>query len=76
MNEGRQEIHDCWVEANKDPNKIDPSALEDTKCGALQLGFNGEETSMVSAYVSELPLVPLLSVDFLQNDRAYDTHYG
>ncbi|KAJ7468065.1 Alpha/Beta hydrolase protein [Mycena latifolia] len=46
--EGREEIHDCWVEAFKD-GKVDQTALLDSVCGALQLGFSGQQTSLISA---------------------------
>ncbi|KAJ7122270.1 Alpha/Beta hydrolase protein [Mycena epipterygia] len=46
--EGRQEIHDCWLEAFKD-GKVDQTALLDSVCGSLQLGFSGQQTSLISA---------------------------
>ncbi|KAF8162449.1 Alpha/Beta hydrolase protein [Mycena galopus ATCC 62051] len=46
--EGREEIHDCWVEAFKE-KKVDQTALLDSVCGALQLGFSGQQTSLISA---------------------------
>ncbi|KAF7360185.1 AB hydrolase-1 domain-containing protein [Mycena venus] len=46
--EGREEIHDCWVEAFKG-GKVDQTALLDSVCGALQLGFSGQQTSLISA---------------------------
>ncbi|KAJ7150140.1 Alpha/Beta hydrolase protein [Mycena crocata] len=46
--EGRLEIYDCWVEAFQD-GKVDQLALLDAVCGALQLGFNGQQTSLISA---------------------------
>ncbi|KAJ6571003.1 Alpha/Beta hydrolase protein [Mycena vulgaris] len=46
--EGREEIHDCWVEAFKS-STVDESALLDAVCGALQLGFSGQQTSLISA---------------------------
>ncbi|KAJ7359633.1 Alpha/Beta hydrolase protein [Mycena albidolilacea] len=46
--EGREEIHDCWVEAFKG-KKVDQTALLDSVCGALQLGFSGQQTSLISA---------------------------
>ncbi|KAJ7122272.1 Alpha/Beta hydrolase protein [Mycena epipterygia] len=46
--EGRHEIYDCWVEAFKD-GKVDQTALLDSVCGSLQLGFNGQQTSLISA---------------------------
>ncbi|KAJ7668005.1 Alpha/Beta hydrolase protein [Mycena rosella] len=46
--EGREEIHDCWVEAFKG-SKVDQTALLDSVCGALQLGFSGQQTSLISA---------------------------
>ncbi|KAJ7108712.1 Alpha/Beta hydrolase protein [Mycena epipterygia] len=48
VGEGRHEIYDCWVEAFKD-GKVDQSALLDSVCGALQLGFSGQQTSLISA---------------------------
>ncbi|KAF9025016.1 alpha/beta-hydrolase [Hymenopellis radicata] len=47
--EGRQEIADCWVEGQKNG---DESALLDAVHGALQLGFNNHQSSMVSALTS------------------------
>ncbi|KAJ7778081.1 Alpha/Beta hydrolase protein [Mycena metata] len=49
--EGREEIHDCWVEAFKD-GKVDQVALLDSVCGALQLGFSGQQTSLINALVA------------------------
>ncbi|KAJ7118676.1 Alpha/Beta hydrolase protein [Mycena crocata] len=46
--EGRMEIYDCWVEAFKG-GKVDQIALLDAVCGALQLGFSGQQTSLISA---------------------------
>ncbi|KAJ7665976.1 Alpha/Beta hydrolase protein [Mycena polygramma] len=46
--EGRAEIHDCWLEAFKG-SKVDQIALLDSVCGALQLGFSGQQTSLISA---------------------------
>jgi len=47
--EGRQEIYDCWVEANKDPEHVDQEALLDSIYGALQLGFNQSREPIVHA---------------------------
>ncbi|KAJ7800387.1 Alpha/Beta hydrolase protein [Mycena olivaceomarginata] len=44
----REEIYDCWVEAFKG-KKVDQTALLDSVCGALQLGFSGQQTSLISA---------------------------
>ncbi|KAJ7175796.1 Alpha/Beta hydrolase protein [Mycena filopes] len=49
--EGREEIHDCWVEAFKD-GKVDQTALLDSVCGALQLGFSGQQSSLINALVA------------------------
>ncbi|KAK7051888.1 AB hydrolase-1 domain-containing protein [Favolaschia claudopus] len=48
--EGREEIHDCWVEAFKG-DKVDQTALLDSVCGALQLGFSGQQTSLTNALI-------------------------
>ncbi|KAF7326012.1 AB hydrolase-1 domain-containing protein [Mycena kentingensis (nom. inval.)] len=49
--EGRMEIHDCWVEAFKG-SKVDQTALLDAVCGALQLGFSGQQTSLIKALIA------------------------
>ncbi|KAJ7441770.1 Alpha/Beta hydrolase protein [Mycena galericulata] len=49
--EGREEIYDCWVEAFKGPGKVDQTALLDSVCGALQLGFSGQQTSLINALI-------------------------
>ncbi|KAF9467889.1 alpha/beta-hydrolase [Collybia nuda] len=49
VEEGRQEIYDCWVEGFRDPAEIDELALLDAVHGALQLGFSGEESSLINA---------------------------
>ncbi|KAF8889587.1 Alpha/Beta hydrolase protein [Infundibulicybe gibba] len=49
VREGRQEIFDCWAEAFKNPKRFDESALLDAVYGALQLGFNSVESSLISA---------------------------
>ncbi|KAJ7032002.1 Alpha/Beta hydrolase protein [Mycena alexandri] len=49
--EGREEIHDCWVEAFKE-GKVDQTALLDSVCGALQLGFSGQQSSLINALIS------------------------
>nr|GAT46118.1 predicted protein [Mycena chlorophos] len=54
--EGRMEIHDCWVEAFKG-GKVDQLALLDSVCGALQLGFSGQESTLVKALTTRA--VPL-----------------
>ncbi|KAJ7269641.1 Alpha/Beta hydrolase protein [Mycena rebaudengoi] len=46
--DGREQIHDCWVAAFEG-SKVDQTALLDAVCGALQLGFSGEQTSFISA---------------------------
>ncbi|KAJ7634601.1 Alpha/Beta hydrolase protein [Roridomyces roridus] len=47
--EGRTEIYECWVEAFQTGGKVDQSALLDAVCGAVQLGFNGQQTSLIDA---------------------------
>ncbi|KAK7044845.1 AB hydrolase-1 domain-containing protein [Favolaschia claudopus] len=49
--EGREEIHDCWVEAFKG-KKVDQIALLDAVCGALQLGFSGQQSSFINALIA------------------------
>jgi pimeloyl-ACP methyl ester carboxylesterase len=49
VEEGLQEIYDCWVEAFKDPAKINTSALSDAFYGVMQFGFNGSESSLTNA---------------------------
>lgn len=49
VREGRQEIYDCWVQGFRDPSHIDESALLDAFYGALQLGFNGQESAVIRA---------------------------
>ncbi|KAJ6451822.1 Alpha/Beta hydrolase protein [Mycena vitilis] len=51
--EGREEIHDCWLEAFKE-SKVDQLALLDSVCGALQLGFSGQQTSLISALTTRV----------------------
>ncbi|KAG7448491.1 alpha/beta-hydrolase [Guyanagaster necrorhizus] len=48
--QGRQEIADCWIEGFKS-STVDEAALYDAVYGALQLGFNSEQSSMVTALV-------------------------
>ncbi|KAK0203678.1 alpha/beta-hydrolase [Desarmillaria ectypa] len=48
--QGRQEIADCWIEGFKG-STVDEAALYDAVYGALQLGFNSEQSSMVRALV-------------------------
>ncbi|KAK0458841.1 alpha/beta-hydrolase [Desarmillaria tabescens] len=48
--QGRQEIADCWSEGFKG-STVDEAALYDAIYGALQLGFNSEQSSMVRALV-------------------------
>ncbi|KAJ6582894.1 Alpha/Beta hydrolase protein [Mycena vulgaris] len=52
--EGREEIYDCWAAAFKGGKgaKVDQSALLDAVCGALQLGFSGQQTSLIDALVA------------------------
>ncbi|KAF4617282.1 hypothetical protein D9613_005863 [Agrocybe pediades] len=50
--EGRQEIYDNWVEANKDPDNVDEEALLDSILGALHLGFNKSEEPLVHTLVA------------------------
>ncbi|KAF9010219.1 alpha/beta-hydrolase [Cyathus striatus] len=47
--EGRQEIYDCWVAGFNDPENVDDSALLDAVYGSIQLGFNGNNNSIVQA---------------------------
>ncbi|KAJ7741953.1 Alpha/Beta hydrolase protein [Mycena maculata] len=47
--EGREEIHDYWVEAFRTGAKVDQTALLDAVYGALQLGFSSQQTSLISA---------------------------
>ncbi|KAJ6557950.1 Alpha/Beta hydrolase protein [Mycena capillaripes] len=47
--EGREEIHDCWVAAFQTGGKVDQTALLDSVCGALQLGFSSQQTSLINA---------------------------
>ncbi|KAF6764083.1 Alpha/Beta hydrolase protein [Ephemerocybe angulata] len=49
--EGRTEIYECWAESQADPEHIDEGALLDAVCGALQLGFNGQQTSLIQATI-------------------------
>lgn len=46
---GRQEIFDCWADSFEGSGNQD--ALLDALFGSLQLGFNGESRSIISAYV-------------------------
>ncbi|KAJ7731906.1 Alpha/Beta hydrolase protein [Mycena maculata] len=48
---GREEILDCWVEAFRG-GKVDDIALHDALCGALQLGFNNQQTSLIDALIA------------------------
>ncbi|KAH9478562.1 Protein ABHD11 [Psilocybe cubensis] len=47
---GRQEIYDCWVAGRKNDNP-DEDAMLDAVLGAVQLGFNQSNESIVSALV-------------------------
>ncbi|PPQ69671.1 hypothetical protein CVT24_001204 [Panaeolus cyanescens] len=47
---GRQEIYDCWV-AGLGIEPRDQDAILDAVFGALQLGFNGSQSTMVTALV-------------------------
>ncbi|KAF9528440.1 Alpha/Beta hydrolase protein [Crepidotus variabilis] len=46
---GRQEIFDCWADSFQGPEHQD--ALLDALFGSLQLGFNGESRSIISAMI-------------------------
>ncbi|KAF7316120.1 AB hydrolase-1 domain-containing protein [Mycena indigotica] len=68
--EGRMEIHDCWVEAFKG-SKVDQIALLDSVCGALQLGFSGQETSLIKALTARaLVEYRIATVDFFTKRKA------
>jgi pimeloyl-ACP methyl ester carboxylesterase len=47
--DGRQEIYDCWVAGQQDVENPDHDALHDAILGALELGFNRSQTSIVNA---------------------------
>ncbi|KAJ6627974.1 Alpha/Beta hydrolase protein [Mycena sp. CBHHK59/15] len=51
---GRQEIYDCWKEAFNKDGKVDQTALLDSVCGALQLGFSSRQTSLVNAFTARV----------------------
>ncbi|TFK38041.1 Alpha/Beta hydrolase protein [Crucibulum laeve] len=56
--EGRQEIYDCYVAAFKDPEALDEVAILDSVCGAVQLGFSGQDSKLIAALVKHaLPQV-------------------
>ncbi|KAJ6592575.1 Alpha/Beta hydrolase protein [Mycena capillaripes] len=51
--EGRQEIWDCWVAAFSDPQNVDAVALTDSMTGGMQFAWNGRETNLTRALVSQ-----------------------
>ncbi|KAJ7196574.1 Alpha/Beta hydrolase protein [Mycena pura] len=80
--DGRREIHDCWLEAFKD-GKVDQTALLDSVCGSLQLGFSGQQTSLIKALTgravphalrnwgpTKLDEYRIVTVDFFVNRKA------
>ncbi|KAF8652357.1 hypothetical protein AX16_004387 [Volvariella volvacea WC 439] len=50
--EGRQEIYDCWIQGFGDGEVIHEDALLDAISGALQLGFNGSQSSIVTSLIA------------------------
>ncbi|RXW15317.1 hypothetical protein EST38_g10536 [Candolleomyces aberdarensis] len=48
--EGRTEIYECWAASQQDADNPDEDALLDAVCGALQLGFNGQQTKLIQTY--------------------------
>ncbi|KAH8829308.1 Alpha/Beta hydrolase protein [Flagelloscypha sp. PMI_526] len=83
---GRAEIHQYWREAFQNPKNIDKEALADAVFGALELGFNGQKSSIVDALVNRtLPYAlknwgaknlddhRILTVDFFVKRKAFTT---
>ncbi|KAJ2926625.1 hypothetical protein H1R20_g10447, partial [Candolleomyces eurysporus] len=49
--EGRTEIYECWAASQQDADNPDEEALLDAVCGALQLGFNGQQTKLIQTMI-------------------------